>query len=61
MSDETKKEGQQTPDETKPLEASDAALETVAGGSRAGGDRPVKYMKFKLKEVLISGVISDTK
>lgn len=24
---------------------------------RAGGDKPVKYMEFKLKEVLISGVI----
>ena len=26
---------------------------------RAGGDKPVKYMEFKLKEVLISGVISS--
>jgi len=26
---------------------------------RAGGDRPVKYMEFKLKEVLISGVIHN--
>jgi type VI secretion system secreted protein Hcp len=26
---------------------------------RAGGDRPIKYMEFKLKEVLISGVISN--
>src|SRR5262245_6144926 len=26
---------------------------------RAGGEKPVKYMEFKLKEVLISGVISD--
>ena len=60
MSEEGKKEGQQIPEETKPLEVSDAALETVAGGSRAGGN-PVKYMEFKLKEVLISGVTSDTK
>jgi hypothetical protein len=36
-------------------ELSDAQLAGVAGG-RAGGD-PVKYMEFKLKEVLISGVI----
>lgn len=26
---------------------------------RAGGDKPAKYMQFKLKEVLISGVISS--
>jgi len=26
---------------------------------RAGGDKPVKYMEFKLKEVLISGVIHN--
>jgi len=26
---------------------------------RAGGDKPVKYMEYKLKEVLISGVISN--
>ena len=26
---------------------------------RAGGDKPVKYMKYLLKEVLISGVISN--
>ena len=26
---------------------------------RAGGDKPVKYMEFKLKEVLISGVIQN--
>jgi type VI secretion system secreted protein Hcp len=26
---------------------------------RAGGDKPVKYMEFKLKEVLISGVLHD--
>ena len=26
---------------------------------RAGGDKPVKYMEFKMKEVLISGVISN--
>jgi len=26
---------------------------------RSGGDKPVKYMEFKLKEVLISGVISS--
>jgi type VI secretion system secreted protein Hcp len=25
---------------------------------RAGGDKPVKYMEYKLKEVLISGVIT---
>jgi len=26
---------------------------------RAGGDKPVKYMEFKLKEVLISGVLQN--
>lgn len=26
---------------------------------RAGGEKPVKYMEFKLKEVLISGVIQN--
>jgi len=26
---------------------------------RAGGDKPVKYMEFKLKEVLISGVLHN--
>jgi len=26
---------------------------------RAGGDKPVKYMEYKLKEVLISGVLSN--
>jgi type VI secretion system secreted protein Hcp len=26
---------------------------------RAGGDKPVKYMEYKLKEVMISGVISN--
>jgi type VI secretion system secreted protein Hcp len=26
---------------------------------RSGGDKPVKYMEFKLKEVLISGVIHN--
>jgi len=26
---------------------------------RAGGDKPVKYMEYKLKEVLISGVIDN--
>jgi type VI secretion system secreted protein Hcp len=26
---------------------------------RAGGDKPVKYMEFKLKEVLISGVLAN--
>ena len=26
---------------------------------RAGGDKPLKYMEFKLKEVLISGVIHN--
>jgi type VI secretion system secreted protein Hcp len=26
---------------------------------RAGGDKPVKYMEYKFKEVLISGVISN--
>ena len=26
---------------------------------RAGGDKPVKYMEYKLKEVLISGVIAN--
>ncbi len=26
---------------------------------RAGGDKPVKYMEYKLKEVLVSGVISN--
>jgi hypothetical protein len=30
-----------------------------AGGSSGGtSERPVKYMEFKLKEVLISGVVS---
>jgi type VI secretion system secreted protein Hcp len=26
---------------------------------RAGGDKPVKYMEYKLKEVLISGVVAN--
>ena len=26
---------------------------------RAGGDKPLKYMEYKLKEVMISGVISN--
>jgi type VI secretion system secreted protein Hcp len=26
---------------------------------RAGGDKPIKYMEYKIKEVMISGVISD--
>jgi hypothetical protein len=35
-------------------ELSDAQLEAVSGGR--GGDTPVKYMEYKMKEVLISGV-----
>lgn len=33
--------------------------EVVVEVWRAGGDKPVKYMEYKLKEVLISGVISN--
>jgi len=58
MNEETKTSGQQTPDETKPLELPNDALESVAGGGKATGERPIKYLEYKLKEVLISGVIS---
>ena len=33
--------------------------EVVVEVWRAGGDKPVKYMEYKLKEVMISGVISN--
>ena len=35
-------------------ELNEAELNHVSGGK--GGDAPVKYMEYKLKEVLISGV-----
>ena len=35
-------------------ELTEDELNLVSGGK--GGDAPVKYMEFKLKEVLISGV-----
>ncbi len=32
-----------------------AKARAVRGGRKAGGDKPVKYLEYKLKEVLISG------
>jgi bacteriocin-like protein len=37
----------------KTRELTEAELNTVSGGK---GEAPVKYMEYKLKEVLISGV-----
>ena len=37
----------------KPRELTEDELSLVSGGK---GEAPVKYMEFKLKEVLISGV-----
>jgi hypothetical protein len=38
-------------------------VKTVSGkrgkgvkGGRAGGDKPVKYMEFKMKDVIVTGV-----
>jgi bacteriocin-like protein len=40
-------------DTEKTRELTEAELNNVSGGK---GDAPVKYMEYKLKEVLISGV-----
>ena len=41
-------------DTEKTRELTEAELNHISGGK--GGDAPVKYMEYKLKEVLISGV-----
>jgi len=54
MSDETKREGQQTPDQAKPVELSNAALETVAGGRKAG-ETPQEFLVVRPEEAVITG------
>jgi bacteriocin-like protein len=46
-----------TNDTVKARELTEAELNHVSGGK---GDAPVKYMEFKLKEVLISSVQSSS-
>ena len=52
---ETEKTREMTGDElNQTRELTESDLNQVSAGLlRAGGDKPVKYMEFKLKEVLI--------
>ena len=46
MDDEDGRIGQQTPEEAKPVELTDAAMEAVAGGTKTAPDRPVENISF---------------
>ena len=55
MNDEAPKEGQQTPEEAKPVELTEEALAPVAGGRKAGKSQ-LEYFVVTMKEVIITGV-----
>jgi len=46
MSDESSLKDQPIPEEAKPVELTDAAMEAVAGGTKTAPDRPVESISL---------------